>query len=149
MITYDYQKLEDSASMNLQASQSQKVVLVIDDEAPVRQAVTDILEMEAIEVVTAVNGTEGIRIYQQQQDKIKVVLLDLSMPGLSGEETLHELGKINPDVHVILSSGYGQSDVLDRIGHRENVDFLQKPYNLDQLLQEVFKHLGNDAGRKN
>ena len=149
MITCDFQKLEDSASMNLQASHSQKVVLVIDDEAPVRQAVTDILEMEAIDVLTAVNGTEGIRIYREQQDKISVILLDLSMPGLSGEETLQELSKINPDVHVILSSGYGQNDILDRIGHKENVNFLQKPYNLDQLLQEVFKHLDNDAEREN
>ncbi len=121
------------------------LVLVIDDEAPVRQAVSDILEMEGVEVVTAVNGTEGIQIYQQQQDKIKVILLDLSMPGLSGEETLNELYKINPGVCVILSSGYGHFDVLDRIGQKENLSYLQKPYNMSQLLQEVSKYLDNGS----
>ncbi len=121
------------------------LVLVIDDEAPVRQAVSDILEMEGVEVVTAVNGTEGIQIYRQQQDKIRVILLDLSMPGLSGEETLHELCKIDPGVRVILSSGYGEFDVLERIGQKENVSFLQKPYNMTQLLREVSKYLDNGS----
>ena len=125
------------------------LVLVIDDEAPVRQAVSDILEMEGVEVVTAVNGTEGIQIYQQQQDKIKVILLDLSMPGLSGEETLHELYKIDPGVCVILSSGYGQFDVLDRVEQKENVSYLQKPYNMSQLLREVFKYLDNGSMANN
>ena len=134
--------------MELQTSNPQNVVLVIDDEAPVRQAVTDILGMEGIEVITAVNGTQGIQLYQEQQDNIKVVLLDLSMPGLSGEETLNELCQINPEVQVILSSGYGEMDVLNRVGQKENVDFLQKPYNLTQLLQEISKYLDDESESK-
>ena len=131
--------------MDLNTSNTRNYVLVIDDEAPVRDAVTDILQMIEVEVITAVNGLEGIQYYQQQQEQIKVVLLDYSMPGLDGEETLHELCRINPEVCVILSSGYGEMEVIDRIGQKENVSYLQKPYNLTQLLQEVSKYLDNGS----
>ena len=124
-------------------------IVIADDHTIFREGLKQILaeESDFTLVGEATNGDDLMaRLAATACD---IVLLDLSMPGLSGEDTLHELSKINPDVHVILSSGYGQNDVLDRVGHKENVDFLQKPYNLDQLLREVFKHLGNDAASEN
>ncbi len=64
---------------------------MIDDEEPVRTAVTDILEMKGLHVLAASNGREGLAIYRRQQANILLVLLDLSMPGMSGEETFREL----------------------------------------------------------
>lgn len=138
------QQVKDDFAMNMHLQNSKKCVLVIDDEEGVRDAITDILAMEDIEVITAVNGTIGIQLYQKQQANINLVLLDLSMPGLSGEETLKELFNINPHVKVILSSGYSDADIVNRMTDNENVEFLQKPYNLAKLLQEVGKHFQDE-----
>ena len=139
------QQVKDDFAMDTQLQNSNKCVLVIDDEEGVREAVTDILAMEDILVITAVNGTAGIALYQEQQENINVVLLDISMPGLSGEDTLKELLRINPEVKVILSSGYSDIDIVKRNADNKNINFLQKPYNLLQLLQEIGKYFQNEA----
>ena len=112
-------------------------VLVIDDEATVREAVTDILEMAHIEVLTAVDGASGIALYKEKQAEIRLVLLDLSMPGLSGEETLTHLQEIDPYIPVCLSSGYSEGDWTERFAGAKTVHFLQKPYDVGQLLATV------------
>ena len=116
------------------------IVLVIDDEEPVREAVIDVLETINIAVLTAVNGTEGIAIFSENHDYIKLVILDLSMPGLSGTETLTRLQKINPNVPVILSSGYNQSESTQDLAHLNHADFLEKPYKVDDLIAIVQRH---------
>jgi two-component system, cell cycle sensor histidine kinase and response regulator CckA len=117
------------------------LVLVIDDEKPVREAVTDILEAEGITVIAARDGRAGLALYRERQADVGLVLLDLSMPGLSGEETFHELRRISPNVSIILSSGYQQSEVTRRFAGQGLVSFLQKPYDVDALIQEVGRHL--------
>lgn len=117
------------------------LVLVIDDEAPVREAITDILEMEGIDVVTAANGDEGIALYQAQADAIDLVLLDLSMPGKSGHETFDALQTIDPNVRILLSSGYSEADATRGFAAPPLVGFVQKPYRLDSFVQLVKKFL--------
>jgi PAS domain S-box-containing protein len=116
-------------------------VLVIDDEEPVRVAVSDMLELEDIRVVTAENGHEGIALYQERMNEVDVVLLDLSMPGLSGEETLEKLQQIDPNVRVILSSGYSEAEVSRRFEGKGLVGFIPKPYRLQTLLEGLTPHL--------
>jgi DNA-binding response OmpR family regulator len=70
----------------------------------VRDAVTDILELEGLSVLTASDGRAGINLYRQRQADIALILLDLSMPGLNGEETFRELRQINTHARVLLSS---------------------------------------------
>jgi len=118
------------------------VILVIDDEAPVREAVKDILDMENMQVLSAVDGRSGIKLYQQYADTIDLVILDWFMPGMNGAETLHTLQQINPLVRVLISSGYSESAALDQLTASETVSYLQKPYSLDRLLAQVLKHLG-------
>jgi DNA-binding NtrC family response regulator len=120
---------------------TQGLVLVIDDEEPVREAVMDILEIQGIMVITARDGRAGLTLYRERQADVGLVLLDLSMPGLSGEETFHELRRINPSVSIILSSGYQQSEVTRRFAGQGLVGFLQKPYDVDTLIREVGRHL--------
>jgi CheY-like chemotaxis protein len=86
----------------------QQLILVIDDEQAVREAVKDILEFEGIEVITAVDGESGIALYKARQAEITLVLLDLSMPGLNGAETFQQIRQINPNASVLLSSGYDE-----------------------------------------
>jgi CheY-like chemotaxis protein len=119
-------------------NQAKTLVLVIDDEAPVREAITDTLEIIDVQVITAANGLTGIELFTQRQHEIGLVLLDLSMPGLSGGETFVQLQQINHHVPIILSSGYSQDDLPSHLG---NAGFLQKPYNLDQLIKTVRQYI--------
>jgi two-component system cell cycle sensor histidine kinase/response regulator CckA len=134
--------LEPAISPTLwEVDMAQQLVLVIDDEEPVRDAVTDILDLEGLAVLSAPDGPTGIDLYRQRQADIGLILLDLSMPGLNGEETFRELRLINPHVRVLLSSGYSQDEVAARfIGHSE-VGFIQKPYDAEQLVKEVKRYL--------
>lgn len=120
-----------------QDGQPRGVVLVIDDEEPVLEAVTDILAFAGVEVVTALNGQAGIELFRLRRDDIRLVLLDLSMPGLSGEETLRELYRLDPHVRVIVSTGFDQVDAADRIGRDIKVGFIQKPYDIHALVEAV------------
>ena len=117
------------------------VVLVIDDESPVREAVADILDFEKINVLSAANGFEGLKIYQERHNEIQLVLLDLSMPGMSGEETFRELRQFDAEVKVILSSGYTEAEVIDQFEQLGVVDFLKKPYDLAHLVAVINRHL--------
>lgn len=118
------------------------MVLIIDDEEPVREAVADILEMEGVESLAAADGLAGLAIYRENRLSIDVVLLDLSMPGLSGEETLSELHKIDPNVQVVLSSGYSEIDARQRYDEIGTVaGFIQKPYDLSMFVREIRRHL--------
>lgn len=116
-------------------------ILVIDDEEPVRIAVADILESEGLTVLGAADGERGLEVYREHQAAIDLVLLDLSMPGLNGEETFHRLRQINPAVRVVLSSGYNQTEVVRRFGEHGYIGFIQKPYDDTQLLGELRRHL--------
>ncbi|MCA9919445.1 MAG: PAS domain S-box protein [Anaerolineales bacterium] len=119
----------------------QALVLVIDDEHAVREAVVDILAMEGIEALTAANGNEGILVYQERQADIDLVLLDLSMPGKSGRETFEELQAIDPDVRIMLSSGYSEADATRGFSSPPLVGFLQKPYRLDMFVHRLHQVL--------
>lgn len=121
--------------------QSNKLILVIDDEEAVREAVTDILDLEGWPVLTAENGEIGVQTYHSHRSSIALVILDLSMPGLSGQETLVHLQAINPHVKVLLSSGYSETEVSGRFANLGVAGFLQKPYNALHLINTVHKHL--------
>jgi DNA-binding NtrC family response regulator len=129
-----------------EAGMPQQFVLVIDDEQAVRDAVTDILELEGIAAVVAPDGRTGIDLYRQRQAEIGLILLDLSMPGLNGEETFRELRQTNAHAQVLLSSGYSRDEVAARFAGQNAVGFIQKPYDVEQLLREVKRYLAPPVG---
>lgn len=116
------------------------MVLVVDDEPAVCDTVVDILELEHIQTVTAVDGASGIAAYRHYQGQIGLVLLDLTLPDLRGEEVFNQLKAIDPHVQVILSSGYNEMEAL-RGFNGDLVAFLQKPYALEDLVKVVRQHL--------
>ena len=128
--------------MEERTEQQSRKVLVIDDQAPVREAVEEVLAMVGIVVLAAEDGHMGIHMYQERKDEIDLVLLDLSMPGLSGQETLRQLRQINPAIKVILSSGYSEEEITKEFDYAK--DFLQKPYNIDRLIDLVDQYLSSD-----
>jgi PAS domain S-box-containing protein len=116
-------------------------VLVIDDQENVLEAAVDILALEEIPVITAAGGQAGVRAYREHEAKIGLVILDLSMPEMDGYETFAALRQINPDVTVILSSGYDEKEVSRRFNGGGLVGFLKKPYNLVTLIETVKQHM--------
>jgi len=108
-------------------------VLLVDDEELVRALCEELLQRMGLEVLTAEDGRRAVDLYRVRQAEIDVVLLDLTMPRMNGEEAYGELRKINPAVPVILASGYGRSDVVARFKGKDLVGCLQKPYTPEKL----------------
>lgn len=113
------------------------VVLVVDDEEPVRQAIQDILTAVGLQVMTATNGLEGLILFEQNQSEIGLVILDMQMPIMSGTEILTKLIKVAPDTKVLLSSGYTNVTLPPLDFMRTQIRFLQKPYRLENLVKAV------------
>jgi two-component system, cell cycle sensor histidine kinase and response regulator CckA len=95
----------------------------------------------------AMDGRQALEIIshnvspETEEEKINCIILDLTMPGMDGEETFRELRKLRKDIPVILSSGYSEQEVITRFSGKGLAGFLQKPYKLDiliELLQKVF-----------
>jgi len=117
-------------------------IWVGDDEESVRVMGTRMLERIGFEVLTAVDGREALDIYRARQEEIALVLLDLTMPDLDGEEAFRELRRIDPQVCVVMSSGYTESEIAPRFAGKRLSGFLQKPYTLDALTQCLRAALG-------
>jgi CheY-like chemotaxis protein len=112
-------------------------VLIIDDEESVREMIGEVLEGQGFEVLRAEDGTRGVAVFREERDRVDVVLLDLSMPGLGGAETFRRLREIDRDVRVILSSGYDHAEASGRFGAVRPAGFIQKPYRPEQLVAEI------------
>lgn len=117
-------------------------VLVVDDEETVRAVARRMLEMTGFDVLTAKDGLEGVEVFRDQGKEIDVVLLDMSMPRLSGEEAFREMRRIQGDVKVILSSGYNEQESIDRFAGKGLAGFLQKPYQKADLVDRIRQALG-------
>lgn len=118
----------------MSASNPTPLVLIVDDEEAIREVVRDILELSGIETILAANGQEAIELFTQHHDRIRVILLDLRMPIMSGTETYHRLRELDPHVRVILSSGYDDKVSSLNFQVDDAVYFLRKPYAMDALL---------------
>jgi PAS domain S-box-containing protein len=112
-------------------------ILVVDDEQIVRQTAKSMLERYGYTVLGAENGKEGVDLIRLLADKISLVVLDMTMPVMSGEETLRHMRTIKPDVKVILSSGYNEVEAIRRFTGKSLAGFVQKPYTAIQLAKAV------------
>jgi len=118
-----------------------ETILLVDDEEMIRSLGQTVLESYGYTVLIAQDGKEAINLYLKNRESIDLVILDLSMPHLSGREVLQQLRGIDANVKVIISSGYGlngQSENLGRIGVKY---FISKPYRPMDLASEVRKVL--------
>lgn len=112
-------------------------VMVVDDEAEIREFASDVLRELGYTVFTAFDGEDAVALFRHRHAEIDGVLLDMTMPRLSGEETFRALRAIRADVKVMLSSGYNEQDATSRFAGRGLAGFLQKPYTASQLLESV------------
>ncbi|MDP9169072.1 MAG: response regulator, partial [Acidobacteriota bacterium] len=112
-------------------------VLVIDDEQVVRQTAKSMLERYGYAVYVAENGKEGVDLYRGLGTKVDVILLDMTMPVMSGTETFRELKNMNPGLPVILSSGYNEVEAIQRFTGKGLAGFIQKPYSAAALANKI------------
>jgi two-component system, cell cycle sensor histidine kinase and response regulator CckA len=112
-------------------------ILVADDEEGIRSLVANILEDAGYTVELAVDGAEAIERLGRLGDGVRLVLLDLTMPRMGGEETAAELRRIQPEIPIVAMSGYGDIEVMQRFSEAGVDDFLPKPFTPDQLAAKV------------
>jgi two-component system, cell cycle sensor histidine kinase and response regulator CckA len=110
-----------------------ETILLVDDEDFVIDVVITMLEKMEYRVLTAKNGYEAIELYKQNKNNIDLVILDMIMPDIGGSETYEKLKKINPDIKVLLSSGYSINGKVTRILEQGCDGFIQKPFNMTLL----------------
>jgi CheY-like chemotaxis protein len=114
-----------------------ETILFVDDEDIIIRVGKDMIESLGYEVLIAENGKEAIEIYKKNMDKIDMVMLDIIMPVMDGGETYDKLKEINPDIKVLLSSGYGINGQATEILDRGCNGFIQKPFNMRALSKKI------------
>ncbi|MFZ5585948.1 MAG: PAS domain-containing hybrid sensor histidine kinase/response regulator [Thermodesulfobacteriota bacterium] len=122
------------------------LVLVVDDEESVRSVTKMMLERGGYQVITAADGREGVDVFRQRQHEIRLVMLDMTMPHLNGEEAFTEIRRINDRVPVMLASGYNEQDATTRFAGKGLAGFIQKPFRLQRLLEKVALALAGRQG---
>jgi len=112
-------------------------ILVVDDEEEVLNVIKDQLTSIGYTVFLAEDGIKALEIYRQYKRQINIVLLDMIMPKVTGKETFFALRKLNPDLKVILISGFSKSDEAIELMEKGAEDFIQKPISLPELSQRI------------
>ncbi|MCU1258605.1 MAG: Chemotaxis protein methyltransferase CheR [Bryobacterales bacterium] len=112
-------------------------VLVVDDEAVIREMARTTLERHGYAVLLAENGESGVATFRENAANIALVILDMTMPVMNGPEALRRIKKVRPDVRILVSSGFDESEAVRRFSKRGLAGFIQKPYTAVQLAEKV------------
>lgn len=120
------------------------VVLLVDDEETIRALGKKMLEKIGFDVLVASDGKEALQIYGRHKDEIDLVLLDLTMPRMNGEETFRELRRIDSNVNVLISSGYTESEITSRFAGKGLAGVVQKPYTMSMLKEHLRRALNKE-----
>ncbi len=118
---------------------SSRSVLIIDDEEMIRDLARDVLEMHGFHILSAENGVDGVAVYKKNKDTIACIILDLTMPRMSGRETYLQLKAIDKNAKIILSTGHGKDKMTQEIIELGVHGVIQKPYRIEELLRLVQK----------
>jgi len=116
-------------------------VLVVEDEAQVLRFASDMLATLGFDVVAATDGARALEALRCHRDRLALVLLDSTLPGMAGEAVLAEAERAGSPVPVVLSSGYDAADLAARFAGHRIAGFLQKPYRLAELRSTVRRAL--------
>jgi CheY-like chemotaxis protein len=117
-------------------------ILIVDDEEMVRRMAQAALEYFGYEVEAVEHGMHAVELFRASPDRFDAVLLDMTMPVMSGHEALPLLRRIRPDIKVIVCSGYSEAEALERFAGGGLDAFIQKPYTALQLAEKVRAVIG-------
>ncbi len=116
---------------------NRELILLVDDEAEIAELASMMLTDEGYRVILARDGFEALKIYQQIGNLIALVILDFFLPVMDGDAVFDELRSLNPDVVVVLSSGFAEQSKLGNMLAQGLKGFIPKPYTADKLLEQV------------
>jgi len=136
-------KVEKEGKSSEELLRGKETILLVDDEEVVLNVSRMVLERLGYKVLMARNGQEAIEVYKTKKEEIDLVILDLIMPTMGGEKTFDLLKTINPDLKVILSSGYSLNGQAAQIMERGCKGFIQKPFGAGELSQKIREVLDN------
>jgi CheY-like chemotaxis protein len=123
---------------------NRELILLVDDETEVAELASAMLTDEGYKVILARDGFEALRIYQQITKQIRLVILDFFLPVMDGDAVFDELCALNPDVAVVLSSGFAEQGKLGNMLAQGLRGFIPKPYTREKLLEQVRSTLDSD-----
>ena len=109
------------------------IVLVVEDEDTLRVAVSKMLRKKGLSVIEAIDGRAAVDLFRANEQQITVVLLDVTLPGMSGPEVFAELRRIQPGIKVIVTTAYGREKALPTLVGQQAWAFIRKPYQLNDL----------------
>jgi CheY-like chemotaxis protein len=121
------------------------MILLVDDEPTIRSILSQGLERAGFKVIEAVDGVEGFGAFVRHRSAISAVLLDLTMPRMSGDQVLEEIRKLDDKVPVILMSGYSQQEATAALAGKGLSAFLSKPCTIKDALAVVRRVLGSES----
>jgi hypothetical protein len=122
---------------NVAVSQGTETILVVDDEETLRYLAKDLLEAYGYKILLAADGIEALEIYRNKSQEIGVLLLDMIMPKMGGQELYRKILEINPRVKVVFASGYCPPEEIEAIWQEGLMGFVQKPYQIESLTTEL------------
>ena len=131
------QKVEKKPKQPIGISMDVGTILLVDDEERIIKPVKRILQAIGYETICASSGEEAIRVYKENQDSIDLVILDMIMPGLGGGRTFDILKEFDPEIKILLSSGYSLNGEAGQILARGCNGFIQKPFTIKDLSQKI------------
>jgi two-component system cell cycle sensor histidine kinase/response regulator CckA len=141
------QKTEEHAQINEKVIEEipggSETILVIEDEEMLRELVKVFLESNGYTVLTAEDGMEGLAVFERQKNTIGLVISDLGLPVFGGDELYRKLTKVNPHVLMILASGYIEPGMKAKLLGEGIKEFIQKPYNPDEVLRAIRRVIDN------
>ncbi|MBW2293238.1 MAG: PAS domain S-box protein [Deltaproteobacteria bacterium] len=120
-------------------------VLIVDDEETVCAVGKQMLERLGFDVLDASDGREALRMFREHAQEIACVLLDLTMPQMDGEEAFREIRNIDPNVPIVLCSGYSEQEATQRFADKGLAGFIQKPFSMAALREKLTKVLGSEG----
>lgn len=112
-------------------------LLVVDDEAAIREITTTSLESYNYQIISAKDGIEALALYAQHRDKIQVAIIDMMMPKMDGATTIQTLQNMNPELPIIAVSGLATSEQVFINKTSQHTAFLSKPYTVQELLKTL------------
>ena len=118
-------------------------ILLADDEEMVRRFTSQALGRLGYAVTTCADGAEAVDIFQREGGQFDLAILDLIMPRLGGADAIARIRRINADVPILLISGYSSRQTIESLGDQPNVQFLPKPFSVEQLAQAVAQRLSD------
>jgi two-component system, cell cycle sensor histidine kinase and response regulator CckA len=140
--SYESETIRASAERRTPSDVAQATVLLVDDEKLVRRAGQRLLEKLGYKVIVAEDGLAAVRAFAEGRERIAAVMLDLIMPVMDGAETLEKLKEIDPQIPVLLASGYSREEQADALMKKGADGFIQKPFDLATLRAKLGELIG-------